>query len=233
MKDEKQYIVYKITCDVNGKVYIGQTYETIDKRFKRHMNFAHKDERSEWIKFSRAIRKYGVEHFYIEQIEECHSQEELDEREWYWINHYDAVRTGYNSKNSKGKCGGDTWTNNPNQEAIRVKLREGKLGDKNPMKRYGYKVAGERNGMYGRTGGLNPIARKCVAVHEETGEVMVFGAQKEASDYFGFKNSNPICQRIKGTCKSTVNGWKFYDYEEYLEAQQTIESVAQEKDLCE
>ena len=42
----------------------------------------------------------GVENFYIEKIEEC-SDEKLDEKEKYWIQHYDSCNNGYNST-----CGG-------------------------------------------------------------------------------------------------------------------------------
>ena len=28
--------IYKITNDVNGKIYIGKTYNSIEKRFKEH-----------------------------------------------------------------------------------------------------------------------------------------------------------------------------------------------------
>ena len=34
-----KYIVYKITNNINGKVYIGQTTETIEKRWKRHCGY--------------------------------------------------------------------------------------------------------------------------------------------------------------------------------------------------
>lgn len=44
----------------------------------------------------RAIHKYGKDNFIIEQIEQC-NQEDLNDREKYWINFYDSYRNGYNS----------------------------------------------------------------------------------------------------------------------------------------
>ena len=58
---------------MNQKVYIGQTSETIEKRFARHMGYQ-KDEHD--TKFYRAIRKYGKENFKIESIDFANSQEE-------------------------------------------------------------------------------------------------------------------------------------------------------------
>jgi len=143
----KVYSVYKITCKINNKVYIGQTYQTLHKRFTKHMS---KPKEGIDTKFYRAIRKYGKDNFYIELIEEVETQEELDIREYYWINYYNSVEEGYNSKNSIGKCGGDTLSNHPNREEISNKISKSKLGDKNPMRINGG-LKGEKNGMYGKT----------------------------------------------------------------------------------
>jgi group I intron endonuclease len=89
--------IYKITCLVNQKVYIGQTSESIEKRFARHMGYQ-KDEHD--TKFYRAIKKYGKENFQIEAIDSADTQDELDRKEVYYIHLYDSVKNGYNSKNS-------------------------------------------------------------------------------------------------------------------------------------
>lgn len=44
-----------------------------------------------------AMRKYGIENFIIEPIEEC-KQDKLNEREIYWIKYYNSYGTsGYNA----------------------------------------------------------------------------------------------------------------------------------------
>ena len=43
----------------------------------------------------RAMRKYGVEHFKHEVVEEC-DDTLLDEREKYWISYFDSYNNGYN-----------------------------------------------------------------------------------------------------------------------------------------
>lgn len=125
------------------------------KRFARHMGYQ-KDEHD--TKFYRAIRKYGKENFKIEAIDYADTQQELDEKEIYYIKLYDSVKNGYNSKDSIGKCGGDTLSEHQNLDEIKEKIRQSKLGDKNPMKIYGG-LHGPRNGMYGKNGKLNPFAK--------------------------------------------------------------------------
>lgn len=143
---DKRYLVYKITCANNNKIYIGQTYNSIENRLNEHFSKARNGVDT---KFYRAIRKHGEGNFYIEILEEVSSQEELDDREFYWILHFDTVKKGYNSKNSKGKCGGDTLSNHPDIESISQKIRVSKLGDNNPMRKNGG-LKGEKNGMYGK-----------------------------------------------------------------------------------
>lgn len=40
---KRSFKIYKITCKINNKVYIGQTIETLTQRFNRHMGYQ-KDE---------------------------------------------------------------------------------------------------------------------------------------------------------------------------------------------
>ena len=42
------------------------------------------------------MRKYGIEHFTIEAIEECPINI-LSEREKYWISEFDSYHNGYNA----------------------------------------------------------------------------------------------------------------------------------------
>lgn len=86
--------IYLITNDVNSKVYVGQTIQTLNKRFNGHCCYS-KSDRSINMYIKRAIHKYGRDKFHIQLIEEC-PVNILDEREKYWINFYDSYNTGYN-----------------------------------------------------------------------------------------------------------------------------------------
>ena len=79
--------IYKITNNINGKIYIGQT-KNVKKRFKEHINA----ETNSAI--HNAIKKYGKENFTFEIIEG--PIKNYNEREIYWIEFYNSYRNGYN-----------------------------------------------------------------------------------------------------------------------------------------
>ena len=87
--------IYKITNDINNKIYIGKTDFNIQKRWSEHCKDARQD-RQEQRPLYNAIKKYGIEHFHIEEIEEC-SIELASDREKYWIEYYGSFKYGYNA----------------------------------------------------------------------------------------------------------------------------------------
>ena len=87
--------IYKITNKNNNKVYIGKTLHSIEKRFKEHCQDAFREKKEKRPLYT-AMRKYGIESFSIEIIEET-SIEKLSEKEIYWIEIYDSYHNGYNA----------------------------------------------------------------------------------------------------------------------------------------
>ncbi len=85
--------IYKISNNINNKVYIGQTVRTVNKRWEQHKRDA--SYKTFQTHLYLAIYKYGIDNFYIETIEEC-PDEKLDEREIYWIKQYNSFHNGYN-----------------------------------------------------------------------------------------------------------------------------------------
>ena len=86
--------IYKITNDLNQKIYIGKTERTIEERFKEHCKDYTRRE-CENRPLYRAMKKYGVEHFHIELLEETDKPEE---REIYWIEKLGSFgHSGYNA----------------------------------------------------------------------------------------------------------------------------------------
>ena len=89
--------IYCITNLINGKKYVGKTTQTIEQRFKEHC----RDSRKEVYKkrpLYDAMRKYGVENFKVEQLEEVLVDDNLSDREVFWIKELQSYgHNGYNA----------------------------------------------------------------------------------------------------------------------------------------
>ena len=88
--------IYLITNNVNGKKYVGQTIHSINIRWIQHKSEAKRGIPD--VYFVRAMKKYGVENFSIQELEQCDNSL-LDEREQYYIKLYNSNNNlkGYNS----------------------------------------------------------------------------------------------------------------------------------------
>ena len=79
--------IYKITCLVNGKFYVGSSIN-IPTRFKDHRyTLGNKTHRNKYLQ--RSWDKYGEDQFVFSVIEECDVEKLLD-REQYWLDHLQA-----------------------------------------------------------------------------------------------------------------------------------------------
>jgi group I intron endonuclease len=74
-------IIYKITNKVNRHFYIGQTIVSSRERFRKHRNSMNQRKT---IVLYKAFRKYGIESFVIEELEQC-NRENLLARERFYI----------------------------------------------------------------------------------------------------------------------------------------------------
>ena len=93
--------IYKITCLLDDKVYIGQSVN-VPNRFSEHIKRGLGAEPATKNRLYPAMKKYGVENFVFELLEEV-SREKLDERERYWIQFFHSAEFGLNgNKGVKG-----------------------------------------------------------------------------------------------------------------------------------
>lgn len=99
-KNEYYGFIYITINNINGKKYIGQKKYDKEGKWKTYLGSG--------IILNRAIKKYGAENFSKEIIEKCYSKKELDKREIYWINFYDAVNSENFYNIASGGDGGNT-----------------------------------------------------------------------------------------------------------------------------
>lgn len=87
--------IYKISNRINDKVYIGKTLDTIENRWKRHLCDS-RNKRFQNIPLYKVMNGIGAKCFYIEAIEIC-DDIDANNREIFWIKHYDSYNNGYNA----------------------------------------------------------------------------------------------------------------------------------------
>lgn len=88
-------LIYKLTNKLNGKCYIGQTTKSINERLAGHL----RDVRGgSDCAIHRAIRKYSIDNFNIEILEDnVRDRESLSKLEVFYIAKYDSFGVnGYN-----------------------------------------------------------------------------------------------------------------------------------------
>lgn len=113
--------IYKITNVVNGKCYIGQSVDIV-RRWRNHRGSYQTEDKALY----RAMRKYGLENFTFEVLEEC-DVAALNERELYWIREYDSYNNGYNATLLASLSGHKVKLTEEDVDQIILDLRESAL----------------------------------------------------------------------------------------------------------
>lgn len=193
-------IIYKITNNINGKVYVGQTVRTLEERRAEHKRHAK-------IVVGKAIRKYGIENFTFVVVEEASSIEELNELEIKWIAHYNCIiPNGYN------QCyGGENTVGFNHRNESKKKMSEKKTqqyqGDGNPF--FGKTHSDEQKAKWSKErkgrdlskatqASLESVRRKVVNL--DTGEL--FDSVREAASNYNLKETH-VSRVCRGGRKTT------------------------------
>lgn len=176
--------VYIIRNKINSKVYIGITSRTLEKRFKQHLQLAKRGERFQLYK---AIREYGKENFYIEQICECKTKEASKKLEKFYINKFDSFEKGYNM--TIGGSGTDYWLGAKHKESTKLLISK--------------KLRGNSNSKFRK----NFV--KIEQLDSDGNVISIFDSVKEAAEANDIKSPSDISSYCRGGKKSFSKGFIF------------------------
>jgi group I intron endonuclease len=194
-----QGIIYLITNKVNGYKYVGQTIQSMNKVWGEHIQ---ESRRMSSKPLHKAFRKYGVDKFTIKQIDECNVSI-LDEREEYWIQHYNTFETaeGYNTISEE-----ETITFN---QEIKNKIKRDNTSVSNISVALTKKSLTEPWGflLEKNRGNGKHCSLKIEGTNLETGEVKIWNTINEAAlELTGNRNTSGNISR------AARNGYKCYGY---------------------
>ncbi len=210
--------IYKITCKLNNKIYVGQTHKPVNLRFNNHKYELRKGNHFN-DHLQRSWNKYGQDAFEFSVLED--NVEDIDAREIYWIRFFDSTNPnkGFNrhaggSKNrlvteeTRAKISRSLMGNTrcigrvPSQET-KEKQRKARLGKKlkprseDTKRKISEALRGSKSIHWGKPG-VNRKQVLCVT----TGQV--FESATEAAKVLGCDRSS-ICAVCRGSQEQTKN----------------------------
>ena len=187
--------IYKITNNINGKMYIGQS-NNIYRRWKEHKS------KYSWYTQNnilyKAFQKYGIDNFTFEIIHEC-DESELNDKEVYYIQQYNTFIKSENSNGYNITLGGNGMRGFHHTEQSKLKMSNANKGVNNsnygkPMSDYQKQLRSElfkgrkvsdlsklkmrmaKIGIY--KGEKHPLAKQVICNNK------LFGCVKDCAEYY-------------------------------------------------
>ena len=180
--------VYVVKED-NKVVYVGQTTGSLKDRIKGHI-YTSKYAKQKYP-LALAIHEKGIESFEFISIYNAKTLSELNEKEKFYIKHFNTIQNGYNVR-----VGGD---NQYHTKETKQKISNAQLGVKNHM--------------YGKTGELNPTSKKVInLITGDTYYSVTECAQKENQSVSKIAE---VCRGVKQTLYGMV--YRYIDEDGYIE----------------
>ena len=200
--------IYSITNKINGKRYIGQSIN-IDNRWKEHIRNIDNPNKNNTI--YKALRKYGLENFIFEVLEEC-TESELDDKEIYWIEYYDSYNNGYNM-NTGGNGRRIDYDYLVNQYKIYKNIHE--TAKQSNCHWHTVSNALKAKGIIPNANSLG-VARPIKQIKPDTLEVInIYNSLSDAAKELNITSTSAISQVLSGK-KQIAYGyiWKDIDFDE-------------------
>lgn len=166
-------IIYRAINKKNGKMYIGQTTQSLKTRNSKRKYGS--------TAFDNAFNKYGEDGFIWETIDTANNINCLNKKESFWIEFYKTTNraVGYNLQ------GGGA--NAYKTEEVKRKIGDAQLGSKNHM--------------FGKKGADNPTSKRVINLN--TGEIYNSGIEAMQSigmksEFYLYNSCNGKCSSIYG-----------------------------------
>lgn len=112
--------IYLVTNLVNGKMYVGQTIQSVERRWRKHLSNAKGGQQD---RLYQAIRKYGPAAFVAERLTQCDSINQMNNLEKLWI----TLLGTYNYESGYNMTPGGDGHPLPCTEETRKKMRASAL----------------------------------------------------------------------------------------------------------
>jgi group I intron endonuclease len=198
--------IYLIINKVNGHKYVGQTTQTVNNRWKQHID---ESRRMSPYPLHRAMRKHGNHNFMIRELEEC-DVNKLDEREQYFIKEYNTFESaeGYNATSGGNRpiLSQETKDKLSDIKSKQINTEEHNDNISSSMKeslsnnKWGFHLEENRgNGKHFRA--------QLMSVNIETGEERIWESASEAA--IELTDNRKKCGNI---IRAADNGYKAYGY---------------------
>lgn len=185
-------IIYLVTNLINQMKYVGQTIRTLKQRKSSHLSSSKKGST---YYLHRAIRKYGAENFKWEVIYNATSEEELNEKETFFIKEYNTnSQDGYNL--TEGGRGIRGWKHS---ELTKEKIKQCAI--KNNSAQYLKKFVQSEEGR--KKISLMQLGKTYeMKFGKEKAKQMIKDKQRLYNDKYGLQKSSEIREKISKNSKS-------------------------------
>ena len=230
MENEEKYygFVYCTTNLVNNRKYIGQ-HKYCGKIDKYYLGSG--------VSLKQAIKKYGRENFKREILCQCRSLDELNDKEKYYIQFFNAVENVefYNMSEGGNAGSGNFWwkTSSPEEIARANKIRSEKMkGENNPF--YGKKHSAETRELLSfkasqRMGNKNPFYGKHLTEEHKKRMNEALGDISGANNpLYGKKHSQESIEKMKKKALERVSS---ADYVHPNALKVTLKNIATSQEM--
>lgn len=218
------YKLYKITNQINNKIYIGITKLSVGERWEKHL----KDSKNPLYPLHRAIQKYGSDTFSLEVLLESKNREEISSKEEPTIQLLEShiSKNGYNV--AKGGYGGDlgsianekrkkTMANfsKEKKEDISRKISKSLIGlRRTDDEKYKMGVLQKERGGYGPAVHTDKT-RKKIAI-SNSGKVRTEKARQNYSKAAKLRGTGPQLQGKRVSCICCKRAWDLGNYKQHI-----------------